>query len=443
MTGFSFCTLYAWLVTSDGNLPKGTEKLPATADSQNMLNTKSFVTQTINLKSGWNIFSVFVNPDNREMKNIFQTLISDGSLIKVQDQMGKSLEDYGIFGGWRNNIGNISPAEGYKVKTTRDCQLNVEGIPVSLPFEIPLKAGWNIMGYPMQTETDGMLDVQPMINRKNLVKVQDETGKSIEDFGIFGGWINNIGNFKPGEGYKVKVIADEILSYAAPGNPTGSFMDSRDGKVYKTVKIGSQWWMSENLAWLPSVNPPSLVSDTSPYCYVYDYTGNDVSAAKATVNFMMYGALYNWPAALNGESGSSTNPSGVQGICPSEWHLPSHAEWVELENYLVSNGYGYPDQPGAIAKSLASTANWAYFHVPRVPGYEPENNNRSGFTGLPGGELTDSGVFWGIKTYAIWWTSTEYNTTFSYFSDIYYSGSYLVHDAFRRGYAYSVRCIKN
>ena len=172
---------------------------------------KTYVTQTISLKSGWNIFSVFVTPDNKDMKNIFQSHIANGSLLKVQDKMGNSLEDYGIFGGWTNNIGNIALTDGYKVKTTRECQLVLQGIPATFPFNIPLKAGWNIIGYPKQTETNGLILVQPLITRKTLVKVQDETGKSIEDLGVFGGWTNNIGNFKPGEGYKVKVTSDETL----------------------------------------------------------------------------------------------------------------------------------------------------------------------------------------------------------------------------------------
>jgi hypothetical protein len=80
-----------------------------------------------------------------------------------------------------------------------------------LPFNIPLKSGWNIIGFPLQSEADAKAVVQQLINRGTLIKVQDELGNAIEDFGLFGGWVNNIGNFKPCNGYKVKVKVAETL----------------------------------------------------------------------------------------------------------------------------------------------------------------------------------------------------------------------------------------
>jgi hypothetical protein len=146
------------------------------------------------------------------MKSIFQPLISDASLVKIQDETGFALENMGVFGGWQNNIGNIKATEGYKVKVTRNCQLVINGNPVSYPFKIPLRAGWNIIGYPRQTETDGLAVVQSLITRGKLIKVQDEKGFAIEDMGVFGGWQNNIGTFKPGKGYKIKVSAADTLT---------------------------------------------------------------------------------------------------------------------------------------------------------------------------------------------------------------------------------------
>ncbi|HPJ60225.1 MAG TPA: FISUMP domain-containing protein, partial [Bacteroidales bacterium] len=88
-----------------------------------------------------------------------------------------------------------------------------------------------------------------------------------------------------------------------------------DGKNYPVVTLGSQIWMAENLAYLPAVSPSSIGSDTEKHYYVYDYQGTNVNEAKATVNYLTYGVLYNWPAAMNGQAGSSTNPSGVRGVC--------------------------------------------------------------------------------------------------------------------------------
>lgn len=168
--------------------------------------------QTLKMVKGWNIFSANVLPINAGMKTLFQPLIDNASLIKIQDQKGNSLEDWGIFGGWKDNIGNLILSEGYKVKVKDDCQLVIEGVPALFPFKIPLTAGWNIISYPLDFEVDVLPVVQQLINRGKLVKVQDEKGNSFEDWGIYGGWNNNIGNLLPGKGYKIKVKSDDTLT---------------------------------------------------------------------------------------------------------------------------------------------------------------------------------------------------------------------------------------
>jgi len=185
-------------------------------DSVVTLNLKvrdcSRVCTTLHFKQGWNIFSVSNTPDSTGVMAICQPLVDKGSLVKVQDELGNSLEDWGIFGGWTNNIGEIDLAEGYKIKVSIADSLEICGIPVQYPFAIPLRSGWNIIGYPKTVSTDGMINVvQQLINRGSLTKVQDELGNSIEDWGIFGGWTNNIGEFVPGEGYKIKVNAKDTL----------------------------------------------------------------------------------------------------------------------------------------------------------------------------------------------------------------------------------------
>ena len=165
----------------------------------------------VNVQQGWNIFSVNNTPDSTDIKTLFQPFIDNSSLVKIQDEQGHSLEDYGLFGGWQNNIGDISPTEGYKIKVSIDDSLEICGAPVKYPYPIFLQNGWNIMGYPQTGEFNGMDIIQQLINKGELIKVQDEQGRSIEDYGVFGGWQNNIGNFTPGEGYKVKVNTNDTL----------------------------------------------------------------------------------------------------------------------------------------------------------------------------------------------------------------------------------------
>ena len=85
----------------------------------------------------------------------------------------------------------------------------------------------------------------------------------------------------------------------APQPGEGEMVDTRDNHVYRTVKIGDQTWMAENLAYLPSVNKPSAtVGATVPLYFVLNYDGEDVAAAKATEEYKKYGVLYNWYGAI-------------------------------------------------------------------------------------------------------------------------------------------------
>ena len=115
-----------------------------------------------------------------------------------------------------------------------------------------------------------------------------------------------------------------------------SFTDARDGTLYGTVQIGDQCWLKEDLKYLPEVYPASSASYTEARYHVYGYDGTDITEAVDTDNYHNYGVLYNWHAAMNGEESSSANPSGVQGVCPAGWHLPSDAEWTQMLNYLMN-----------------------------------------------------------------------------------------------------------
>src|SRR5690606_29937671 len=159
----------------------------------------------------WNIFSIPSEPDSADLKYLFQPLIENGSLLKIQDESGKALEDYGMLGGWNDDIGEISPTEGYKFKAAVDAGIEICGRPVNYPFAIPLTTGWNIMGFPQPAAVDAMDVLQPLIYNGTLQKVQNEAGKAIEDYGMLGGWNNDIGNFEPGKGYKIKLAANDTL----------------------------------------------------------------------------------------------------------------------------------------------------------------------------------------------------------------------------------------
>ncbi|MDA3905997.1 MAG: FISUMP domain-containing protein [Bacteroidales bacterium] len=216
-----------------------------------------------------------------------------------------------------------------------------------------------------------------------------------------------------------------------------TIIDSRDGQVYKTVVIGSQIWFAENLKYLPSVVGYGTGSETTPYYFVYGYDGTVVSDAKATSNYTTYGVLYNWIAAMNSAASSTSNPSGVQGVCPSGWHLPSDDEWKQMEMFIGMNqstvdniGWRGTDE----GSKLKSTSGW----------YVNSGNNSSSFTALPGGFFNAGvGYFDGLGKSGFWWSSSESSSsivvcrTLSYDKD----GIFLGFNGKTPGF--SVRCLKD
>lgn len=186
-----------------------------------------------------------------------------------------------------------------------------------------------------------------------------------------------------------------------------------EGNTYNTVKVGNQIWMAENLR-------TTQYSDGTPaQVNKYDSYNNDTASAR------LYGVLYTWNAAMKGTPGSNTNPSGVQGVCPTGWHLPGDEEWKTLST-LFSNGYG----PGGKLKE-EGFEHWA------IP--NEDATNESGFTALPGGRWQDGQIL-SIGQEGYWWSTSS--------SSVDYSLSSATTD-FKRTeqshseYAQSVRCVKN
>jgi len=224
---------------------------------------------------------------------------------------------------------------------------------------------------------------------------------------------------------------------------TGTFTDPRDSQTYTTIEIGGQTWMAENLKYLPTVAGPGTESYTEPYYYVYGYYGTDVATAKATENYTSYGVLYNWPAAMNSAASSTSNPSGVQGACPSGWHLPSDSEWTQLSDYLINNGFGYEGSGDDISKSMAATSGWNISSYPGDIGYDQATNNSSGFTALPGGLRSNNGSFDSLGRSGIWWSSSEGSSSSAWYRYLTYSRGYVHRYYERKESGFSVRCLKD
>lgn len=225
---------------------------------------------------------------------------------------------------------------------------------------------------------------------------------------------------------------DSIIFYKP--EISDSFTDERDGRTYRFVEIGNQVWMAENLKYLPHVSGPTSGSDTEAHYYVYGYNGTDVAAAKETANFSTYGVLYNWAAAMNGQASSNSNPSQVQGICPTGWHLPSDAEWTELTDFV-----GGIDVAGGKLKE-AGIAHWA---APNAGA-----TDEFGFTALPGGARDNyNNIFYNITAFGFWWSSTEDTDSGEVNHAWYRTMNYLYQEVtryhFPKGKGLSVRCLQD
>lgn len=186
---------------------------------------------------------------------------------------------------------------------------------------------------------------------------------------------------------KFLLLAVAILNIAmsSVSQVTGTFTDSRDGKVYKTIKIGEQTWFAENLAY--KVNNG---------CWAYDDNQSNVSKN---------GYLYKWETAKN--------------VCPTGWHLPSQGEFEAL---LQTFGGG-----GKITFDAL------------IPG------GKSGFSALFAGFRLDTGEFHGIGSYTRFWSSTPITNTDATYLVVYNDGNYKVvqmtNDDIQGGY--SVRCVRD
>ena len=193
----------------------------------------------------------------------------------------------------------------------------------------------------------------------------------------------------------------------------GSMTDSRDGQTYKTVKIGEQVWMAQNLNY----------ETANSYCY-----NDDVS------NCAKYGRLYTWATAVGkledvcGYGHSCSLPSGdIQGVCPSGWHLPSKAEWETLFTAVGGSSFA--------GTKLKSSSGW----------YNSGNGTDDfSFSALPAGLRYGDGDYDYEGYNAYFWSSTEHGSRNAYdmFLNYYYDNAYLYYNYYKYD-GFSVRCLQD
>jgi len=171
---------------------------------------------------------------------------------------------------------------------------------------------------------------------------------------------------------KKAVILLVLYSALIFAQQQGSFTDPRDGRKYKTVKIGKQTWMAENLNYAASGS--RCYKDVSTYCEEY-------------------GGLYNWEMATK--------------ACPKGWHLPSNAEWDALYHYADgTTGTISPYHSNTAGKQLKAANGWNWNLDKDISG---NGADRYGFAALPGGFgiAGDYSVFYNVGLYGYWWSASK------------------------------------
>ena len=219
-----------------------------------------------------------------------------------------------------------------------------------------------------------------------------------------------------------KVCTMTIAVGNAPTSGYGSNIIDVDGNTYKTVYIGTQKWMAENLktskysdgTTIPNITDNSLW--TNNRTGAWSYYNNDAA------NNVKYGKLYNW-YALNSTS------NGNKNICPEGWHVPTDVEWTILTNYL-----GGESVAGGKMKEVGTT-NW---NSPNTGAL-----NTTLFTGIPGGYRDYAGGYNDFGTLVLWWSKTESTSVNSWLIDISNTSSNLGRKSYGKSNGFSVRCLKN
>jgi uncharacterized protein (TIGR02145 family) len=177
-----------------------------------------------------------------------------------------------------------------------------------------------------------------------------------------------------------------------------TLIDPRDGNVYRTVKIGNQVWMAENLRY--------KIED-SWCCYNDD------------ANCQKYGRLYTWKAAKK--------------ACSAEWHLPSREEWRELVRAVDPDAQEDWDDNNVAGKKLKSITGWD----------ENYGTDEYGFSALPCGCRYSGGNFEDVGYYGIWWTATEDESDRAYLQGMYYKYDNVGEGSNDKSNGYLVRCVKD
>ncbi|HMQ74979.1 MAG TPA: fibrobacter succinogenes major paralogous domain-containing protein [Flavobacteriales bacterium] len=210
--------------------------------------------------------------------------------------------------------------------------------------------------------------------------------------------------------------------------PDSPSMTDIDGNTYGTVQIGSQCWMAENLRTATYRDGSSIPNVTDNTAWTQLNSGAWCNHGNNAANDDIYGKLYNWYTVVD--------PSG---LCPQGWHVPTDAEWQQLEAAL-----GMPiielDSIGPRGSGVGTLLKASTFYDIHPPG----GTNETGFTGTGGGwRLDGTGIFVSLGYHGFWWTDTAIDPDLSWFRSLSVTYTAVGRDSWSKRLGFSVRCVRD
>ncbi|MCL1957644.1 MAG: fibrobacter succinogenes major paralogous domain-containing protein [Fibromonadales bacterium] len=195
---------------------------------------------------------------------------------------------------------------------------------------------------------------------------------------------------------------------------------------YKTVKIGSQTWMAENLNYAA---PGSKCG------------GNDKELKDKNTSICdTYGRLYNWATAMDLPANCNFNSCAIgakhRGICPIGWHIPSDDDWNTLIKIVNPSCSDNEDCDGA-GTDLKATSGWTSSNG------VPSGSNKHGFSALPGGFGYSDNNFSSVGNDGNWWSSSEFSSDYAYSRRMNYYNKTVNYSNGEKSYFFSVRCVQD
>ncbi|MDD3320523.1 MAG: FISUMP domain-containing protein [Paludibacter sp.] len=307
-----------------------------------------------------------------------------------------------------------------------------------------------------------------------LVDVLKDNGLSVTERGVC--WANNsiptiksdsivsgngmgdftvkLENLTPGQTYYVRAFAtnkngtsyskvlqittlsdDNISTNIFNSNLTYGNLTDIDGNVYKTIVIGTQTWMAENLRVTKYRNGDAIPNVTINSTWHTLLKGAQCSYNNniETNSINKFGRLYNYYAVVDSRN-----------LAPNGWHIPTDAEWTRLEDYLESK----LTKTDSKAKSLTSSTDWPSSLTVGTVGYlDPATNallnNSTGFSALPAGIRFYCGCSNYVTTFTAWWSSSKYDGTSAFFRSLNYNSSAIGRNYYDKVFGLSIRCVKD